>query len=130
MYTRNSLLYPSLHPPLRTRRSSDLLARDADLLIRVCQYTDEEYPGHEGWGHSPITETVTFARRVGAKRTLLFHHDPLHTDGFLDDLHRSARRAWQDLGGDPEQIGIAAERAELNVGAPAPTAPARPRIAV
>ena len=32
------------------------LARDADLLIHDCQYTDEEYPGHEGWGHSPITE--------------------------------------------------------------------------
>ena len=32
------------------------LARDADLLIHDCQYTDEEYPGHEGWGHSPITK--------------------------------------------------------------------------
>ena len=26
------------------------LARDSDLLIHDCQYTDEEYPGHEGWG--------------------------------------------------------------------------------
>ena len=29
------------------------LARDADLLIHDCQYTDEEYPEHVGWGHSP-----------------------------------------------------------------------------
>ena len=28
------------------------LARDADLLIHDCQYTDEEYPDHVGWGHS------------------------------------------------------------------------------
>ena len=28
------------------------LARDADLLIHDCQYTDEEYPEHVGWGHS------------------------------------------------------------------------------
>ncbi len=28
------------------------LARDADLLIHDCQYTDEEYPDHIGWGHS------------------------------------------------------------------------------
>ncbi len=30
------------------------LARDADLLIHDCQYTDEEYPEHIGWGHSRI----------------------------------------------------------------------------
>ena len=28
------------------------LARDADLLIHDCQYTDDEYPDHVGWGHS------------------------------------------------------------------------------
>ena len=28
------------------------LARDADLLIHDCQYTDDEYPAHVGWGHS------------------------------------------------------------------------------
>jgi len=106
------------------------LARDADLLIHDCQYTDEEYPGHEGWGHSPITATLTFASRVGAKRTLLFHHDPLHTDSFLDDLHRSARRCWEDLGGNPEQIGIAAERAELTFEGQPSAAPAEARIAV
>ena len=106
------------------------LARDADLLIHDCQYNDEEYPGHEGWGHSPITATLTFASRVGAKRTLLFHHDPLHTDSFLDDLHRSARRCWEDLGGNPEQIGIAAERAELTFEGQPSAAPAEARIAV
>jgi len=25
------------------------LARDTDLLIHDCQYTDEEYPDHVGW---------------------------------------------------------------------------------
>jgi phosphoribosyl 1,2-cyclic phosphodiesterase len=92
------------------------LARDADLLIHDCQYTDDEYPGHEGWGHSRITDALTFAKRVGAKRTLLFHHDPLHTDGFLDDLHQTARRRWAELGGDPAAIEIAREREELIVG--------------
>ena len=105
------------------------LARDADLLIHDCQYTDEEYPGHEGWGHSPIGDTIVFADRVGAKRTLLFHHDPLHTDGFLDDLHRSARARWHELGGDPDRIEIAAERAELTVEGDGRTAEAAAPIA-
>ncbi len=93
------------------------LACDADLLIHDCQYTDEEYPGHEGWGHSPIDDTITFARRVGAKRVLLFHHDPLHTDGFLDDLHRSAAARWVSLGGSEGAVEIAQERAEIVVEA-------------
>ncbi len=102
------------------------LARDADLLIHDCQYTDEEYPGHEGWGHSPIGDTVTFAKRVGAKRTLLFHHDPLHTDGFLDDLHRSAEARWRELGGEPGAIEIAMERAEIAVASRASEAEVPP----
>ncbi|HSD23422.1 MAG TPA: MBL fold metallo-hydrolase, partial [Solirubrobacterales bacterium] len=60
------------------------LARDADLLIHDCQYTDDEYPEHVGWGHSRLTDTLTFARRVDAHRLMLFHHDPLHSDDFLD----------------------------------------------
>ena len=67
------------------------LARDADLLIHDCQYTDDEYPDHVGWGHSALTDTLTFARRVEARRLLLFHHDPLHSDEFLDELGATAR---------------------------------------
>jgi phosphoribosyl 1,2-cyclic phosphodiesterase len=92
------------------------LARDADLLIHDCQYTDDEYAGHEGWGHSRVSDALQFAGRVGAKRTLLFHHDPLHTDALLDDLHVAARASWGALGGDPPQIEIARERQELIVG--------------
>src|SRR5690242_19668324 len=91
------------------------LARDADLLIHDCQYTDEEYPGHVGWGHSGLSDALTFASRAGARRVLLFHHDPLHTDGFLDRLGEDARRRWADLGGDPTQIELGMEGGELEV---------------
>jgi phosphoribosyl 1,2-cyclic phosphodiesterase len=62
------------------------LARDADLLIHDAQYTDHEYAGHMGWGHSGISDTVAFGRRAGAERLALFHHDPLHDDAALDSL--------------------------------------------
>ena len=62
------------------------LARDASLLIHDCQYTDDEYPDHLGWGHSPLTDALTFGHRAAAERLLLFHHDPLHGDDFLDGL--------------------------------------------
>jgi phosphoribosyl 1,2-cyclic phosphodiesterase len=91
------------------------LARDADLLIHDCQYSDQEYPDHVGWGHSAMGDALTFASRVGARRVLLFHHDPLHSDSFLDRLHLAARSRWQELGGDPAAVEMAMEGGELEV---------------
>ena len=113
---------PGLGSPLETLEPEWIsgydLARDADLLIHDCQYTDEEYPGHVGWGHSRITDTITFARRVGARRLLLFHHDPLHSDDFLDSFFETASARWEEMGGDPSCIEMAAERSEIEVQAP------------
>jgi phosphoribosyl 1,2-cyclic phosphodiesterase len=92
------------------------LARDVDLLIHDCQYTDEEYPQHIGWGHSALSDTLTFGSRVGAKRMLLFHHDPLHSDEFLDDFCGAARRQWQERGFDATQLELGMEGGELEVG--------------
>ena len=93
------------------------LARDADLLIHDCQYADDEYPGHVGWGHSRLTDTLTFARRVDARRLLLFHHDPLHSDEFLDRFAVAARREWGELGGAERHLELAREGAELEIEA-------------
>jgi phosphoribosyl 1,2-cyclic phosphodiesterase len=98
------------------------LARDADLLLHDCQYTDDEYPDHVGWGHSALSDTLAFARRVNARRTLLFHHDPLHSDDFLDRLYEEAGQRWTALGGEPAGLEMAAERAELELPARAPIA--------
>ena len=92
------------------------LAHRADLLIHDCQYTDAEYPAHVGWGHSAMTDSLTFAERVEAKRLMLFHHDPLHSDEMLDDLWASARAGWTELGGDATQVEMAMEGGELDVG--------------
>jgi phosphoribosyl 1,2-cyclic phosphodiesterase len=91
------------------------LAKDADLLIHDCQYADDEYPAHVGWGHSAMKDTLAFARQVNARRLLLFHHDPLHTDDFLDELHGAARRRWEEMGADPTEIEMGTEGAEFEV---------------
>ena len=94
------------------------LARDADLLIHDCQYTDEEYPDHVGWGHSRLSDTLTFARRVEARRLLCFHHDPLHSDDFLDGFGETARERWAELGGAEGTVEMAAEAQQLQISAP------------
>jgi len=113
---------PGLGAPLETLEPDWIsgygLARDADLLIHDCQYTDTEYPDHIGWGHSALSDTLTFARRVGARRLLLFHHDPLHPDDFLDRFAATARQRWIELGGPEGAVELAAEGRVLDVTAP------------
>jgi ribonuclease BN (tRNA processing enzyme) len=94
------------------------LAHGVDLLIHDCQYTDAEYPRHLGWGHSAVSHTLQFASRCGARDTLLFHHDPSHTDDVLDAILESARRDWSGLGEDPDRLAMASERLEVTIGAP------------
>jgi ribonuclease BN (tRNA processing enzyme) len=85
------------------------------MLIHDCQYTDTEYPNHLGWGHSPMGDALEFGHRVGADKLLLFHHDPLHSDDFLDSLCGDVGERWLELGGRPEQVELATERRELEI---------------
>ena len=105
------------------------LACDADLLIHDCQYTDDEYPSRVGWGHSAMEDTLVFADRVGARRLLLFHHDPLHTDEFLDAMEERARERWRELGHDPQTVALAREGGELEVNRGQPARHEAPALA-
>jgi phosphoribosyl 1,2-cyclic phosphodiesterase len=91
------------------------LACRSSLLIHDCQYTDDEYPDHIGWGHSPVGDAIGFAHRVEAERVLLFHHDPLHSDDFLDELQRDALARWEQRGGAPDRLELAVERREIEL---------------
>jgi phosphoribosyl 1,2-cyclic phosphodiesterase len=101
------------------------LARDATMLIHDCQYTDAEYPAYLGWGHSPMSDALRFGRRARAERLLLFHHDPMHSDEFLDDMCAAVAPRWSELGGAPDQVEMATERRELQI---APELPADARL--
>jgi phosphoribosyl 1,2-cyclic phosphodiesterase len=100
------------------------LAAGADVLIHDAQYTDAEYPAHLGWGHSSLADALAFGRRAAVERLLLFHHDPLHSDAFLDDLGRDAVGRWEEAGGRPGTLELASERLEIVVGAATPSQPA------
>jgi phosphoribosyl 1,2-cyclic phosphodiesterase len=92
------------------------LARGATLLLHDCQYADDEYDDHVGWGHSRLSDTLLFARRVEAERVMLFHHDPLHSDDFLDAFTGTALSRWTEMGGDPQRLELAVERREVELG--------------
>jgi phosphoribosyl 1,2-cyclic phosphodiesterase len=67
------------------------IAEDVDLLLHDAQYFEDEYDERLGWGHSSVDATVAFARAVGARQLVLFHHDPAHSDEILERLGAQAR---------------------------------------
>lgn len=68
---------------------------DADLLIADGQYTEKEYLMRGGWGHTSISLLLEVAHQSRVKRLAVFHHDPQHSDKFLDDLWMESRSKYQ-----------------------------------
>jgi phosphoribosyl 1,2-cyclic phosphodiesterase len=68
------------HVPGRPDENVLGLIAGADLVIYDSTYTDEELPARVGWGHSTWQEGLRLVRRAGARRLVVFHHDPDHDD--------------------------------------------------
>jgi len=62
------------------------LIEGADIVIYDATYTDDEYRGHVGWGHSTWQEGVRLCDAAGVKTYVVFHHDPGHDDAFMDGV--------------------------------------------
>jgi phosphoribosyl 1,2-cyclic phosphodiesterase len=67
------------------------LADHVDVLIHDAQYTPEEFEKKSGWGHCTVSYAVRVAITAGAKKLVLFHHDPAHDDDTLDALLAGAQ---------------------------------------
>ncbi|MDX2244330.1 MAG: MBL fold metallo-hydrolase [Leptolyngbyaceae cyanobacterium bins.302] len=74
------------------------LVRNTDVMIYDATYTDEEYhsptSSKVGWGHSTWQEAVKLAQAANAKTLVIFHHDPLHDDDFLDGIGAQVAQAF------------------------------------
>ncbi|MCU1448303.1 MAG: hypothetical protein JWP02_473 [Acidimicrobiales bacterium] len=69
------------------------LADDVDLLIHDSQHTAAEFAAKSFMGHSAIDYAVGLGREAGARKVLLFHHDPPRTDDELDAIVEGLRGA-------------------------------------
>ena len=59
-------------------------ARDCDLLLMDGQFSDAEWAGRSGFGHSRWSDVARFGRDCNASMVRVIHHDPGHSDAFLD----------------------------------------------
>ena len=86
------------HFPDRLDENVIQLAKDADVLIYDATYTNQEYYSEKtskvGWGHSTWEEAVKVAEAANVKQLIIFHHDPLHNDEFLDGVGKDVAQAF------------------------------------
>jgi ribonuclease BN (tRNA processing enzyme) len=70
------------------------------MLIYDAMYTDEEYHNPKapkiGWGHSTWQEGVKLVKAANVKTLVVFHHDPNHSDDFLDELVPQVQAAHEN----------------------------------
>ncbi|MHB8594284.1 MAG: MBL fold metallo-hydrolase, partial [Acidimicrobiales bacterium] len=69
------------------------LCDGADLVVHDAQYTEAEFGAKAAWGHCTPAYAVHVAAQAGARRLMLYHHDPLHSDDDIDRMLEDARRA-------------------------------------
>jgi len=62
------------------------LAENVDALFHDAQYLDEELPARGYFGHSCPGYAINLAVRAGARKVMLFHHDPDRTDAEIDAI--------------------------------------------
>jgi phosphoribosyl 1,2-cyclic phosphodiesterase len=89
-------------------------ARGADVLVIDGMYTDDEYKGKLGWGHSSVSDAVAVGISAGVNRLYLFHHAPLHTDAFIDEMVSDGRKVARRLDSTLEVYG-AMEGEEIEI---------------
>ena len=84
------------HYPQRLDPNVLKLAHKVDVLIYDSTYTDDEYyaagQSKVGWGHSTWQEAIKMAKAADVKQLVLFHHDPLHNDEFMDEVAHLAQQ--------------------------------------
>lgn len=107
--------------PVHDRQIREL-ARDADVLVYDAQYTPEQLQNEKrGWGHSSWLEGIRVARDSGARRLVLFHHDPDSDDNFVDALVARAREEFPNVSAASEgsrlDLPQGSEKHEFEVGA-------------
>jgi ribonuclease BN (tRNA processing enzyme) len=114
-----SIAYLSDHQEPADRSVADdvlELCDGVDLLIHDAQYTEAEWHQKAHWGHCTVEYALIVAKEAGARRLVLFHHDPTRDDDQVDDILDGARRQAEKIG--LEEVLAAAEGLTLSYDHP------------
>ncbi|WP_296948211.1 MBL fold metallo-hydrolase [uncultured Massilia sp.] len=110
----------------RRERAIEAAMAGVDALVVDCSYTVEEYPSRQGWGHGTYDAAIALALRVGARALYCTHHEPTRSDDDLEAVFAEVLARWAgrlDTPAGPLRVALAWEGLEVDLDAPAATAP-------
>jgi len=105
--TDNEFLFGCHLHPLQIEKQPELFIPYAslikflegcDILVHEAQYTEEEYDGKEGWGHSSIYNACALIKKTNIKHWIVVHHDPRHTDAMLLEKEKTHIKVLEEIG--------------------------------
>jgi CheY-like chemotaxis protein len=70
----------------------------ADVMISEAQYMDDEYPYKIGWGHTSLSNACLLCKIAKVQRWIITHHDPMHTDEFLEKKLARTKEVLTSIG--------------------------------
>lgn len=96
-------------------RSALELCEDVDLLIHDAQYLTSELPTLGAFGHASADYGAGLGAVAGARRVLLFHHDPGRTDDEVEAICRDVAARHETV-----ELGVAREGMSIDLGQAGP----------
>ena len=70
------------------------IAKDADVLIKDAQFTNQQLANHKGWGHSSWEQCTEIAHLANVKQLILYHHSPTNNDDAILNIERDAQSVF------------------------------------
>jgi phosphoribosyl 1,2-cyclic phosphodiesterase len=100
--------------------SLSAFVRGADLMIYDGMFTESEYTGCKGWGHSTWQKGVELCRAADVKALAIFHHYPGHDDTYLKALEAEMQAVMPTafVARERQAVSLAPVRAQETVAAP------------
>lgn len=102
--TDNELGY--FHPGAASISEYIAFCKNADLLFHDGEYTEQEYPRRQLWGHSSISDVLDLAAQADVKRLGLFHLNQDRTDDQMDQLVGNCRAQLKKQGLAMDCFGV------------------------
>lgn len=72
--------------------------RGVDTVIYDTHFLPEEYKRFPHYGHSTPDQALEICVEAGARRLVLYHHAPSHSDEQMDEIAASYKRLGDELG--------------------------------
>lgn len=98
-YAGRSLVYATDTDNLTEDIDKNLLylAQGADLIIYDGTYSDAAYPDLNGGANIPWERGIEMAKQAQVKEMILFHHNPVHDDEYLERMEAEIRDRFPNI---------------------------------